>query len=77
MATLDTIARPYALAVFTIAEEAGEIDAWSSHLHFLEALSLNKDVVSFAENPTATQSDIEGVLLSVVQNCQSLALTIL
>ena len=58
MATLDTIARPYALAVFTIAEEAGEIDAWSDHLHFLEALSLNKDMVSFAENPTATQSDI-------------------
>ena len=57
MAELVTIARPYAEAVFRLAQEKGALAAWSEQLAKLAAYVRNADVAACITNPgpTATQ----------------------
>lgn len=51
MADNDTIARPYAQAVFELAHEAGELAAWSESLEAAGALLADGRVVAFLGDP--------------------------
>jgi F-type H+-transporting ATPase subunit delta len=51
MADHNTIARPYAQAVFELAHEAGELAAWSASLEAAGALLADGRVVAFLSDP--------------------------
>lgn len=51
MADNTTIARPYAQAVFELAHEAGELDAWSESLELMRALMESGEVVAYLGDP--------------------------
>ncbi len=51
MADNHTIARPYAQAVFELAQEAGELAAWSESLGAAAALMADGQVAEFLGNP--------------------------
>ena len=55
MADNNTIARPYAEAVFELARGANALDAWSEALRIAAALLEDGQVVSFLGNPSLTE----------------------
>lgn len=79
MAELVTIARPYAEAVFRLAQENGKLAAWAEQLSRLSAYAQNADVAACVANPglTAGQkadlvksllgSGVDGDLASFIQ----------
>ena len=51
MSELTTAARPYARAVFEMANEAGNLAKWSKSLSFMGAVATNDDVKSLLAKP--------------------------
>lgn len=51
MAETQTLARPYAEAVFELAESNGRLDEWSRALEALSAIVANPDVSLLLDNP--------------------------
>ncbi|MBT8100564.1 MAG: F0F1 ATP synthase subunit delta [Gammaproteobacteria bacterium] len=51
MADNNTVARPYAQAVFELADAAGELAAWSESLDIAGALVANDDLVAYLAAP--------------------------
>lgn len=51
MADNNTIARPYAQAVFELAEEAGDLAVWSESLDVARALLADGQVIAFLGDP--------------------------
>ncbi|MBF0218550.1 MAG: F0F1 ATP synthase subunit delta [Gammaproteobacteria bacterium] len=51
MAEKQTVARPYAQAVFALAQEGGSIDAWSAALEFLDLLLQDGELLALVANP--------------------------
>ncbi|MGI9270834.1 MAG: F0F1 ATP synthase subunit delta [Woeseiaceae bacterium] len=51
MADNNTIARPYAQAVFELANEAGELSAWSDSLNIAAALLADSGLVEYLSAP--------------------------
>ena len=51
MADNNTIARPYARAVFDLAQEAGELAAWSESLDVAGELTADGEVAEYLGNP--------------------------
>jgi F-type H+-transporting ATPase subunit delta len=66
MAEIVTIARPYAEAVFRLAESDGRFDAWTTLLVRLNAAVENKDVQACAGNPNVRPSQLTDLLVSVM-----------
>lgn len=56
MSELTTAARPYARAVFELASEKGDLDAWSKTLAFMGAVASNDDVRAILDNPKLTRA---------------------
>jgi F-type H+-transporting ATPase subunit delta len=56
MSELITAARPYARAVFELANENGTLTDWSDALGFMGAVAANDDVKAVLDNPTLTRS---------------------
>ncbi len=54
MSELTTIARPYAKAVFELANDAGKLTEWSDALAFLGTVASNDDVRALLDNPNMT-----------------------
>jgi F-type H+-transporting ATPase subunit delta len=65
MAELATIARPYAEAVFRLAEESNALAAWSEKLAFIGAIYLDPQMRAAIGNPKVTAHDIERLLLDI------------
>ncbi|MPV59813.1 F0F1 ATP synthase subunit delta [Burkholderia sp. HI2761] len=63
MAELATIARPYAEALFRVAE-AGDIAAWSSLVQELAQVARLPDVLSVASSPKVTRAQVVELLLA-------------
>lgn len=57
MAEKNTIARPYAEAVFELAREAGALDAWSDALSLAAALMAGGQVADFLANPVLSDEE--------------------
>ncbi|MGH8750164.1 MAG: F0F1 ATP synthase subunit delta [Burkholderiales bacterium] len=65
MAENITIARPYAEAVFRLAQEKNTLAQWSDMLVFLEAVLNEPRVRELAGNPNLSSANIESVLLGI------------
>jgi F-type H+-transporting ATPase subunit delta len=66
MAELATVARPYAEAVFRVAQ-TGDMNAWSSLVTELANIGANPDVQAFARNPNVSSAQVADAFASLVQ----------
>lgn len=57
MAEKNTIARPYAEAVFELARDAGALDAWSDALQVASALMADGQVAEFLAHPALSDDE--------------------
>ena len=53
-----TIARPYASAAFSFAEEAGDVSAWSAMLDVLASAVAHPDLMLLISHPRITRSQL-------------------
>jgi F-type H+-transporting ATPase subunit delta len=67
MAELATVARPYAEALFRVAQ-SGNLEAWSDLVSELAQVGANPDVQAFAANPNVTARDLVATLTSLVKS---------
>ena len=66
MAELATVARPYAEAVFRVAQ-TGDMAAWSTLIDELAQIGANADVKDFARNPNVTEAQVLDAFASLVK----------
>ena len=66
MAELATVARPYAEALFRVAQ-TGDMAAWSTLVAELAHIGANLDVQDFARNPNVTEAQVADAFASLVQ----------
>jgi F-type H+-transporting ATPase subunit delta len=66
MAELATVARPYAEALFRVAQ-TGDMAAWSELVSQLAQVGANPDVQAFAANPKLSNADLVATLTSLVK----------
>jgi F-type H+-transporting ATPase subunit delta len=66
MAETVTIARPYAEAVFKLADADGQFDAWSALLARLDTAAGQGDVRACAGNPNVRATQLADLLVSVM-----------
>jgi F-type H+-transporting ATPase subunit delta len=67
MAELATVARPYAEALFRVAQQ-GNMEAWSDYVSELAQVAAHPDVQAFATNPNVSDADMIGLLTSLVKS---------
>jgi len=67
MAELATVARPYAEALFRVAQQ-GDLAAWSATVAELAQIGANPDVQAFAANPNVTQAQLADTIASLVKS---------
>ncbi len=65
MAETQTLARPYAEAVFELAEAKSELDTWSTALAALAAIVSNEDVAAIMDNPAIADSTMADAIIGV------------
>ena len=68
MAETTTIARPYAQAVFELAESQKRLKEWSDALALLAAIARDPQMRAFVDNPRVTPAQIEDVLLGLASD---------
>lgn len=66
MAELATVARPYAEALFRVAQQ-GDMAAWSELVSQLAQVGANPDVQAFAAIPTVTATELATTVASLVK----------
>jgi F-type H+-transporting ATPase subunit delta len=67
MAELATVARPYAEALFRVAQ-SGNLAAWSELVSELTQVGANPDVQAFAANPNVTARELTETLSSLIKS---------
>jgi F-type H+-transporting ATPase subunit delta len=67
MAELATVARPYAEALFRVAQQ-GDMAAWSNIVSELAVIGANPDVQEFASNPSVTPAQLADTIASLVKS---------
>jgi F-type H+-transporting ATPase subunit delta len=67
MAELATVARPYAEALFRVAQ-TGDMAAWSAIVSELAQIGANPDVQVFAANPNVTHAQLAETIASLVKS---------
>ena len=65
MQDLTTLARPYAVAVFKLAQEAGQLDQWSERLQFLVNLAEDPTMKALIVDPRLEWSKLAGLVIDV------------
>lgn len=65
MADFTTAARPYAKAVFELAQEKNQFDAWSGRLAFWSAVVTNPEMSERLDAPGLTHQDKAGLIETV------------
>ncbi|BBM01311.1 F0F1 ATP synthase subunit delta [Microbulbifer sp. GL-2] len=65
MAELSTLARPYAKAAFTYAQQASDLNGWSVALATAAAVSQNEKVRELLDNPQLTSEERADSFLSI------------
>lgn len=63
MAELSTAARPYAKAVFELAQSAGTLADWSRQLQALAALVADPQVAALIGHPAVSREQLAGLLI--------------
>jgi F-type H+-transporting ATPase subunit delta len=67
MAELATVARPYAEALFRVAQ-SGDMAAWSAIVAELALIGANPDVQAFAANPHVKHAQLADAIASMVKS---------
>ena len=67
MAELATIARPYAEALFRVAQN-GDLASWSETLSAMSSVATNPDVMDMARNPKISDEQVISAFLSAVNS---------
>ena len=67
MAELATVARPYAEALFRVAQ-TGDMAAWSAVVSELANIGVNADVQAFARNPNVSEAQVADAFAALVQS---------
>ena len=60
-----TIARPYAEAIFELADETGKLDLWSEMLELLAAVVVDPTLASIISNPLFDRADLTSLMLDI------------
>ena len=60
-----TIARPYASAVFELAQESGQVEDWSAMLGLLSLLVSDKTMRQLITNPKVSRQQLQDLALEV------------
>lgn len=68
MAEIATIARPYAEAVFSLARQAGTLDAWSAQLALASAVAADPEMRRLAADPRVSADQLGELFLAVCGN---------
>jgi F-type H+-transporting ATPase subunit delta len=71
MAELATVARPYAEAVFRVAQagkESYNLAAWSQFMAELASIGEHPEVQAFARNPKVSESEVTAALLAMLKS---------
>jgi F-type H+-transporting ATPase subunit delta len=67
MAELATVARPYAEALFRVAQ-TGDMNSWSATTSELAQIGANADVQAYASNPNVTPAQLAETIASLVKS---------
>lgn len=67
MAELATVARPYAEALFRVAQ-AGNLAQWSDLVSEMAQIGSNADVQDYARNPKVPESELAATIASLVKS---------
>lgn len=67
------IARPYAKALFEIAEKDNSLDAWSDMLRMLTVIAQNKTIVELIKNPTISKEQRAALFIEIAKTLTPLA----
>ena len=67
MSELSTLARPYAAAVFKIANESNSTEQWSQMLSFLAAVVKDKEMAVIIDNPKVSQDKLAQLMKDICQ----------
>ncbi|ALK95121.1 ATP synthase F0F1 subunit delta [Massilia sp. WF1] len=67
MAEFATVARPYAEALFRVAQN-GDMAAWTNIVSDLAQIGANPDVQAFASNPNVTAAQLAETIASLVKS---------
>jgi len=67
MAELATVARPYAEALFRVAQ-TGDLAAWSTLVSELAQVGAHPDVQAFARNPNVSEAQIVDAFASLIKS---------
>ncbi len=67
MSDSTTIARPYAAAVFEVANRTNEIEQWSEFLSFGAVLLQNKDLITLVNNPSMVPAEITKLIMELTE----------
>lgn len=65
MAEKTTIARPYAQAIFAIAQEQGDLKGWSAILELAAAVASDPDMVAVIDNPRLTKAQVTDLFVDI------------
>jgi len=65
MAETITIARPYAQAIFALAQEQGDLKGWSEMLQFAAAVAADPQMVAVIDSPRFDNSQLADLFIEV------------
>lgn len=65
MAETITIARPYAKAIFDLAQEQGELARWSEMLEMTSLVVINEDMTALIDNPGFGKEQVVELILDI------------
>jgi F-type H+-transporting ATPase subunit delta len=65
MAETITIARPYAQAIFALAQEQGDLKGWSEMLQFAAAIAADPQMVAVIDSPRFDNSQVADLFIEV------------
>ena len=68
MAELAALARPYAEAVYLMAEEKGQLDQWSNTLELLKQVTSDELFSKFSDNPKNSKEALTSALTEICQD---------
>lgn len=68
MAETQTLARPYAQAVFELAEQGNALPRWSDALAALAAIVANEDVAAVMGNPEVDDSQLVDAIIGIASD---------
>ena len=68
MADQANLARPYAKAIFELAQEQGNLAGWSDQLELLSTIAASNEMLSFISNPRVSDADVADLIFAVASD---------